>query len=107
MRSKLRQLDLLTGILLTLAALFQFTDALTWRYLIETPLGIELNPVVLEAHRWGIAELLKLAIIVWLLAFSALTTSIWHRKRIWPAVVATAMILVGVVGTWSNIASFP
>ena len=105
LREKLRRFDLLTAVLLTFAALFQLTDALTWRYLIETPLGVELNPVVVEAHSRGIAELLKLAIVVWLLAFSALTTSIWHKKRVWPAVVAVAMILVGAVGTWSNISS--
>lgn len=105
MKARLRRFDLFTGILLTLAVVFQFTDALTWRYLIETPLGVELNPVVIEAHRHGIAELLKLAIIVWLLAFSALSSSIWRRKRVWPAVVATAMTLVGAVGTWSNITS--
>ena len=99
----------LPATLLTLATFLQLADLYTWKLLLGRIWvedgylyrAVELNPVV-NSYPPGGGELLKLAMIVWLLSFSALALST-KRFGILPQIIAVILIIAGLVGTLSNI----
>jgi len=99
----------LPATLLTLATFLQLADLYTWKLLLGRIWvedgylyrAVELNPIV-NSYPPGGGELLKLAMIVFLLSFSSLSAAT-KRFGILPQIIALILIVTGLVGTLSNI----